>query len=253
MDVAGRLLVPGRADPSSQRQMAEAAVMGGDGSSNYSSLTVEDDILDALLVWRCRWLGRILAWRWPCGTIYIGPHWYFSLVMLGFILGVGAFHCSSVQSGRWQLLGGVFVTAMSTMTFLRCALANPGVLLPTKSGRPAAVEEGSLALRPPARRRISDGGGVCHQCNLMQPKGCWHCEFCQVCVEGFDHHCPWMGKCIGKENLCAFYTFITVAFTSMAYIFILALLGPTTPTPAAKAAHLPFRPAASASEVVTMQ
>lgn len=231
--------------------------MGGEGGSNYASLQVEDEGPEALPMWRCRWLGRILAWRWPCGTIYIGPHWYFSIVMLGFILGVGVFHISSVKrTNRWQLAGGFLVTIFSTLTFLRCALSNPGVLRGPRAPA-AAPEEGPAELSVPGRRRLSKvsrGGSICEECKLVQPKGCSHCEFCQVCIEGFDHHCPWMGKCIGKDNLCAFYTFITVAFSSLAYIFILALLGPSTMSThahAAKAAHLPWRP--SVGEVVTTQ
>mmetsp|Transcript_43808 Transcript_43808/g.135348 ORF Transcript_43808/g.135348 Transcript_43808/m.135348 type:complete len:272 (+) Transcript_43808:562-1377(+) len=72
------------------------------------------------------------------------------------------------------------------------------------------------------------GGRRCSTCNLVQPRGCSHCEFCQVCVEGFDHHCPWMGKCIGRNNLCAFYTFIAVSMSSLAYIFLLTVMTPET-------------------------
>ena len=27
-------------------------------------------------------------------------------------------------------------------------------------------------------------------------------------ISGFDHHCPWTSKCIGKGNLTGFYVFI---------------------------------------------
>lgn len=213
---------------------APSAEPGDDAAHAYASLTREDGAEGDVLVWQWRWLGRILAFRLPCGVVYIGPHWYCSIFMLSFILGVGGFYCSSAatQRGPWPLLGGIVVTTLSTWTFLRCALANPGVLKAQTSGVPDAEEAldgsclagGGSAVASRQRRAALTTGQRCHTCNLVQPRGCSHCDFCQVCIEGFDHHCPWMGKCIGKSNLCAFYTFICVSMSSLAYIFMLTVM-----------------------------
>lgn len=32
----------------------------------------------------------------------------------------------------------------------------------------------------------------------------FHCHECEICVQGYDHHCPWIGKCIGKGNFRVF-------------------------------------------------
>jgi hypothetical protein len=48
----------------------------------------------------------------------------------------------------------------------------------------------------------------CEKCKVFKPKRVFHCERCDICIEGFDHHCPWMSKCIGKKNLKSFYLFI---------------------------------------------
>ena len=51
---------------------------------------------------------------------------------------------------------------------------------------------------------------------LCDEQICWidpdkyyiHCAYCDICCEDFDHHCDWVGKCIGKGNKNSFQLFL---------------------------------------------
>lgn len=44
-----------------------------------------------------------------------------------------------------------------------------------------------------------------------------HCLQCGICIRGYDHHCPWIGKCVGKSNSKTFKAFIYSTFAYMIF------------------------------------
>ncbi|KAI4381813.1 hypothetical protein MLD38_007851 [Melastoma candidum] len=49
---------------------------------------------------------------------------------------------------------------------------------------------------------------TCTYCMLEQPPRSKHCHDCDKCVLQFDHHCVWLGTCIGQNNHCRFWWYI---------------------------------------------
>ncbi|KAL3630169.1 hypothetical protein CASFOL_023153 [Castilleja foliolosa] len=49
---------------------------------------------------------------------------------------------------------------------------------------------------------------TCPYCNVLQPPRAKHCHDCDKCVLQFDHHCVWLGTCIGQGNHCRFWWYI---------------------------------------------
>ncbi len=57
----------------------------------------------------------------------------------------------------------------------------------------------------------------CRECDFSYPyhKKIKHCYICKVCIIGIDHHCGVFGKCIARNNIFCFYSFIVLTFFSI--------------------------------------
>ena len=66
-----------------------------------------------------------------------------------------------------------------------------------------------------------EASSLCPDCKIIRLPRCRHCNLCQRCVDRFDHHCPWVNNCIGKNNFVYFYSFV---FIQTIYLLFLAII-----------------------------
>ena len=65
---------------------------------------------------------------------------------------------------------------------------------------------------------------LCKTCKIVKPQRSSHCPDCDNCVERFDHHCPWIGSCVGKRNYKYFYTFLFLLNILILYLIVFSLV-----------------------------
>lgn len=177
----------------------------------------------------------------------VGPHWIGVLVTLAIILAsTGAFLDQQCRFLPWYYTLITLGFCYSTVYYLyQTACTDPGIILPKRDQASKlddektleGLEEGNVmdddvendadtvpltavglsSIRPPVRTRY------CDICGIEQDRETEHCEDCDVCIEGYDHHCPWMGKCIGKKNMRAFQLFNAMWVMYVVFVLFAAI------------------------------
>lgn len=51
-------------------------------------------------------------------------------------------------------------------------------------------------------------GRFCSFCKISQQLRTKHCRDCNKCVALYDHHCPWIGGCVGQNNRFYFFWYV---------------------------------------------
>ena len=104
----------------------------------------------------------------------------------------------------------IYLFFQDLLLLLMTAGRDPGIIPrnahpPKPESYDGNAEVGSVQTPPLHLPRIKDAvvNGLtvkikyCDTCMLYRPPRCSHCSICNNCVEKFDHHCPWVGQCIG--------------------------------------------------------
>ena len=61
----------------------------------------------------------------------------------------------------------------------------------------------------------------CTVCRIDQPLRTKHCRECGKCIATHDHHCPWLGVCIGEKNKKRFYSYLVIQLGQLAWALAL--------------------------------
>ena len=140
--------------------------------------------------------------------ICIGPQWYLAIfcnILITTIIASMYFFFTELYSPFWQKFLYLSFAFMVYFYFNRCALINPGIVQ--------------------SKNHAADSNGFCSICKVYfnTNNNVEHCNMCGICVEKMDHHCIWVGKCVGKNNKFSFYAMLASIGFIYAYIIIIVL------------------------------
>ena len=125
----------------------------------------------------------------------------------------------------------VIVMALAQLFFLLSSFLDPGYVTKeemlldkadtSSKNSDIDIESGERAFQSLISRPMLNMSErvKCEPCGWDMPLRTIHCRTCEKCVRRYDHHCPWIGNCVGERNYRFFYLFIH--FESIV-VFILA-------------------------------
>lgn len=147
-----------------------------------------------------------------------GPHWFGPLCVL-LLVSFASHYFIQISTKR---VG--FISAATCIIFTLACVYNLGNV--------AYRDPGVVKLQLERPQNTSDEDQRlqyrwCDRCQIFQPPDGAHCSDCNVCIAGFDHHCVWMGTCIGKNNFKQFVAFNITWLLYLIYaITWVSVLGP---------------------------
>lgn len=93
-----------------------------------------------------------------------------------------------------------------------------GELKPKPPPPPTDLPPLANTRQPPRHAMLAEDYRYCSREGFVKPIRAHHCRVCATCVLNFDHHCPWIGHCVGARNRKFFVNFVYWGFVYCAWI-----------------------------------
>ena len=130
-------------------------------------------------------------------VLTVGPEWiYYILLTLSFTCGFLFLFIRFYQFiPNYLFISGIIVYFIFITVYTKLFITEPG--FPKKIDKKLVIKSRKNYL-------------YCYVCDHWVPKKqkIKHCKRCGMCIEGYDHHCEWIGKCVGSKNFMGFFIFI---------------------------------------------
>jgi hypothetical protein len=171
--------------------------------------------------------------QWVLGPHFIGVLVTLIIIYFGSVLNKKVIHNIEFDSiTNFVLISFVNVMYILTNTLLLCvAMTNPGIVINNKIRNDIELNntDREITIDYEGVHTYDDADDDCDFCNICKVNQPWnlkirHCYDCNCCIAHHDHHCPWMGQCIGEKNMKYFIYFniswVLFLFELLYFVFI---------------------------------
>ena len=100
----------------------------------------------------------------------------------------------------------IIVSAFVFILYISLSFSNPGKMINNEYNDLLDIVE-----------KGNDAEDFCPYCLVKNNFRSKHCLICQNCIDEFDHHCFWVGNCIGKKNYKLFFIFLIYILLNTLY------------------------------------
>ena len=153
--------------------------------------------------------------------IVIGPHWPFTICMMLLIDSIIFFYFHFLKDILHNHIKnfGLVISGIQIFSYLLIFILNPGI--PQKE---LWIENYFKNKNNSNSSDDIDSYRICNKCKIVRrmSDNTQHCDECDICIKGVEHHCSWISKCISDKNKKLYYLFLLSTFSLIIY-FILAL------------------------------
>ena len=124
----------------------------------------------------------------------------------------------------WSKYFNLIVQIMWWVCFLSCLLCSPGAVVDAPDIQGRSNYDKALDLILTNDGDIGDKK-LCHSCHVQRPFRAKHDKFLRTCVHKFDHHCPFVGNTVGRDNhrfflgLCIFHQLCYFGFVYTSFYY----------------------------------
>ena len=170
--------------------------------------------------------------RKMCSKIYIGSEYHHGLIFIFFFLIKYFLSIYFLEKKLKIKIIESILLLISLIFCLFCIFSSPGILPPNidssqnevkknykNSSFPYKFKEKLILIRGQILKLK-----VCSTCLITRPLGSTHCSKCNICIEKMDHHCPYVGNCLGLNNYKYFFYFICFFDIHTIFNFVICIL-----------------------------
>lgn len=142
-------------------------------------------------------------------SIYFAMKWWFYITWIVYIVPFVSGFTTTTFLG---------LSVVLWYNFLKAWKGDPGIVVATADVQMRTIVQLAEKGAEKGTSGCFDSRVFCSTCLIRKPVRSKHCSICDRCIARFDHHCPWIGNCVGALNHKYFMGYLYCVSILMSFI-----------------------------------